>query len=163
MRLQGLLHNGRVSEFFTQTDAHLFIGQVSVRKNGRLDIESTARNLNVTLDYDCSLKDSGAYDAGTAESWPRITINPPRALGEIELTFGHEVGHYFMDEVLDMGDLFDGSVHEPIAETFCETFGYMMSGCAGYDLDRAEYRARKEYDIPENYRLWVHQQLFEPA
>ncbi len=153
-RLSNVLEQGRVADFYQESDARLYIGEVSVRNSGLIDIPATAERLGIVVDYDPTLiKGSGLYvprlacpmDSGVAQ----IKLNPQTEPSKQQHVFSHEVGHHFLEEVLFMR--FAATAHNDISEVFCEVFGTEMEKPGAQPLEETEARAKQDYRIPADY------------
>ncbi len=152
--LMRVIEDGNVLDFYHESDARLYIGEVAVRQAGRLDIEATANRIGIDLEYNERMIFYGKYLRGS--DWtnetgvPLITLS---SMGEhlygIDHTFGHEVGHHFLAEVLGMD--FASTPHNDISEVFCEIFGAQMAAPGARSVENVASDAKKYYGIPENY------------
>lgn len=111
--------------FFGESRAQEYIDDVAVYRDDVLDIHATADGLGIPIAYVEKSHPAG-FIGGTGiyrgESPLQISLYKDLRSRKT-ITFGHEIGHYFLDEVV--GNVVDGFSHE--VERFCEFFGRAMA------------------------------------
>lgn len=122
----------RADLYFEDYKAGEWIRDFRIESNGRLDMEATAANIGVPLFHEMPIFQGERVIAdgiiiGLSTDFEyaqlRIHVNPRLEPPKRLLTFGHEVGHLFLDQVA-------GYKHkagrDEVAEQFCEFFGREM-------------------------------------
>lgn len=154
-RLSRVLEAGHVADFFHESDARLFIGQVSVRNEGALDVTATSKKLRLPIEYQ-EMHGQGRYvpriSYGSGVK-PRIELQP--GLPNESHVFGHEVGHHFLHEILGVGYNLVSGPHNDISEAFCEFFGYEMVDPGALSPAEVELAAKAQYHIPDDYEAHI--------
>lgn len=118
----GPLMSSDVRELFKNLHASEWILANRVIKDGVLDFEATAEQLKIPLKHEAQFSAIKASISGLTdinEEPIEITIGQMTRPREVSLSFGHELGHYF----LWMSQLSD----YPNEEEFCEYFGRQMA------------------------------------
>jgi Zn-dependent peptidase ImmA (M78 family) len=119
-------------EAFVAFKAQEWIEEFRVETNGRLDISATAEKVGVPVYYEMPIIDGERVLAqGMIRGLGRergempiaIHLNPNWAPDEHNLTFGHELGHLFLE--MEAG-IVTGSGRDNDIENFCELFGRQM-------------------------------------
>lgn len=150
------LEDGNIADFFIHSEAAEFIGEQTVRLANSIDIPATATKLGVEVSTVRMLWD-GLYI--TRHAFGNLTGKPAIQLKEgleesvRQFTFGHEVGHHFLDDVLHMP--FAGTEHNDIMEAFCDFFGQEMVAPGQVPYALTEAKSRETYLIPDDYRAYI--------
>jgi len=114
-------------ELFEANDAQHFIDSFSVYQGDRLNIFTTAKQLGVSLDYGLTVEamhmgQTTGLALTEGSQGLRISLRPNLGFNTA-VTFGHEVGHIFLEKII--GQVWDGC--KPEEEVFCSYFGRAMA------------------------------------
>jgi hypothetical protein len=119
-------------EAFKAFNAQEWITEFRVETNGRLDIAATAEKVGVPLYYEMPVIDGErVFAQGMIRGLGRergkvpiaVHLNPNWAPDEHNLTFGHELGHLFLE--MEVG-IINTEGRDDDIENFCELFGRQM-------------------------------------
>lgn len=160
-----VLMDGKIAECFNRSGAREYIGRITVRTEAGLDIYATSKNAGVDLVYDPTMSGAGRYTPrklSVPGSVGRIQLRPGRP--DEQRIFGHEVGHHFLDEELNIGDHLlteDRGIYEPVSEAFCEFFGGRMLSFDNPDDHSLEVEAKETNGIPNDYQGYIMGKLLE--
>ncbi|MGY4893683.1 MAG: ImmA/IrrE family metallo-endopeptidase [Candidatus Saccharimonadota bacterium] len=123
--------NSNSPEFvFDTLGAHSWIKRNVVYKDGAVDIDGTSLNMGIPVHYSLTgLPDSEVF--GLAATTGIINKNEPveiflsdtpHHLADRNASFGHELGHVFLDKMLGVCSI--GNINE---ERFCDYVGLMIA------------------------------------
>jgi len=153
-RWMRLIEQGKVTEFYEDCGAASFIGEIAVRRAGKLEVAATADRLEIPVIFDPEMIISGHYTSRLQGSGtPSIELNPRHSEDEIRWVFGHEVGHHYLEEVAQIW--LTRSVHNDLSEVFCDVFGTEMAEPDIHPLAETERRAKRDYNIPDDYFAYI--------
>jgi hypothetical protein len=162
LELMRTLERGDVAGFFYLSGAQEYIGRVSVRGHEGLDIAATAAKIGVPVEYDDVTVIEGRYVPGsTAEAGPAPRFDLNTEHPDIDVIFGHEVGHHFLCDELGIGHHFVKTAHEPTSEAFCEFFGRKMVDIDPVDDASLEREVKQRYGVPTDYEGYVEYLLLD--
>lgn len=128
-----LSNSTRADHLFESTRAAEWIEEARIETDGRLDMQVTADNLGIPLIMGAAVIDGKEIFAadgcitglGDQTGQPvAIYVMPDMSPEKQSLTFGHEVGHFFLEKVAGIWIHKGGK--NPDIEDFCEFFGREM-------------------------------------
>jgi len=127
-----VLRSEGLEEAFKELGAQDWIDDFRVETNGKLDITATAEQIGIPVYYEMPIINGERVIAqgmirGLGKERGRVPIvihlNPQWSSDEHNLTFGHELGHLFLETA---ANIVTGEGRDDKVEAFCEFFGRQM-------------------------------------
>jgi hypothetical protein len=148
------LNTTNAEQAFRQFHAQVWIDSFRADVNGKLDIEATAANVGVPVLYEMPIGEDwspvtvlGCVEGLRGDGPVTVHLNPERGVDEHTVTFGHELGHIFIQTAA--GIVVERRRDE--VERFCDFFGRQMALPTEKLATQVEFNAHEVAVLAERY------------